>query len=594
MKPPTTQQKLQQAVPLHQQGKLAQARKLYEEILASEPDNFHALHLLGVVALQSGQRERAIELFRRAIAINSRFAPVHDNLGIALKGLGRPEEALASHDRAIALDKNFADAHFNRAHALIDLRRFEQAVASFDQAISRKPGLSYALGTRLHTKMRICDWRDWHEEVALLVKKVEAGQKASSPYALLSKTSSRAVQHRAARGWVLDRHPPDHSLPAIGRRARRDRIKVGYFSPNFENHATAFLMAELFEKHDRSRFEIVGLSFGKNTADDMRRRLTAAFDAFVDINGQTDREVALEARKLELDIAVDLNGFQSGPRAGIFARRAAPLQVNYLVYPGTMGADYIDYLIADPTLIPAAHRADYSEKIVYLPDCYQPNDSKRRISERVFSRQELGLPPDRFVFCSFNNNFKITPDVFEVWMRILRAVPGSVLWLLEDNEVAAANLRREAVQRGVDGGRLVFAPRMALPEHLARHRVADLFLDTLPYNGHTTVSDALWAGLPVLTQLGETFAGRVAASLLKAIDLPELIVPSSSAFEALAVELATDPGRLQTLKRRLADNRLTTPLFDIAAYTRHLEAAYRAMHDRHHAGLAPDHLVVAR
>ena len=298
------------------------------------------------------------------------------------------------------------------------------------------------------------------------------------------------------------------------------------------------------------------------------------------------------ARSLEIDIGVDLKGFTEDARTNIFAMRAAPIQVNYLGYPGTMGADYIDYLIADSTVIPASYRPHYTEKIVYLPNSYQPNDRKRQISDKMFTRSELGLPQEGFVFCCFNNNYKITPDVFDSWMRILEHVEGSVLWLLEDNEIAARNLKKEASVRGIDPDRLVFAPRMALPDHLARHRMADLFLDTLPYNAHTTASDALWAGLPVLTQIGETFAGRVAASLLNAMHLPELITTARDAYEALAVELATNPAKLASIKRKLTDHRLTTPLFDTELFTKHIEAAYTTMYERYHADLPPDHIYV--
>jgi predicted O-linked N-acetylglucosamine transferase (SPINDLY family) len=322
--------------------------------------------------------------------------------------------------------------------------------------------------------------------------------------------------------------------------------------------------------------------------------LKVAFDKFIDVRNMSDRDIALLARSLEIDIGVDRDGFTEGARTNIFAMRAAPLQVNYLGYPGTMGADYIDYLIADSTLIPASHQPHYSEKIVYLPNSYQPNDRKRRISDKTFTRSELGLPHEGFVFCCFNNNYKITPDVFDGWMRILEHVDGSVLWLLEGSKMVAKNLKNEASVRGIDPDRLVFAPRMALPDHLARHRMADLFLDTLPYNAHTTASDALWTGLPVLTQIGETFATRVAASLLKAVHLPELITTTQEAYEALAVELATNPAKLASIKGKLARNRLTTPLFDTELFTKHIESAYTTMYERYHADLPPDHIYVPK
>jgi predicted O-linked N-acetylglucosamine transferase (SPINDLY family) len=368
---------------------------------------------------------------------------------------------------------------------------------------------------------------------------------------------------------------------------------VGYFSADFFEHATSFLMAEMFEKHDKTRFELMAFSFGPPTQDEMHKRLTRAFDTFVDVRDQSDDRIAVLAKEMEIDIAVDLKGYTAGSRPGIFARRAAPIQVNYLGYPGTMGADFMDYLLADPTLIPISEQVHYTEKIAYLPDTYQPNDTRRRISGRQFTRTEAGLPDVGFVFCCFNNSFKIMPDTFECWMRILRQVEGGVLWLLEDNSAAAENLKREATSRGIDPNRLVFAKRVAPDEHLARHRLADLFLDTLPCNAHTTASDALWSGLPVLTQLGQTFAGRVAASLLTAIDLPELITANSTDYETLAVQLASDPSNLARIRQKLAQNRSSKPLFDIERFTRNIEAAYSGMIKRHRAGLHPDHLYVA-
>jgi predicted O-linked N-acetylglucosamine transferase (SPINDLY family) len=351
-------------------------------------------------------------------------------------------------------------------------------------------------------------------------------------------------------------------------------------------------MAELFERHDRSRFEIIGFSFGPPANDIWRQRLKKAFDRFFDVRTRTDKEIAALAREWEIDIAVDLKGHTQDARIGMFALRPAPVQVNYLGYPGTLGADYMDYLIADSMLIPQEHQPYYNEKIVYLPHTYQTNNSTKVISDRPFSRAELGLPDDAFVFCCFNNSFKITPDLFDIWMRLLQAVPGSMFWLLEGNTGVGRNLRLEAGKRGVSADRLVFAPPMELADHLARLRQADLFLDTFYCNAHTTASDALWAGLPVLTSLGNTFAGRVAASLLKAIGLPELITPSHAEYEALALELATQPGRLACLRRKLALNKTTHPLFDTARFTRHLEAAYLRMHERSRAGLPPDHIVV--
>ncbi len=349
-------------------------------------------------------------------------------------------------------------------------------------------------------------------------------------------------------------------------------------------------MAELFELHDKSQFELVGFSFGPETNDEVRARLEKSFDHFIEVGNKPEIDIAQLSRSLNIDIAVDLKGFTQDSRTGIFSYRAAPVQVNYLGYPGTMGAEYIDYIVADKILIPLNAQSRYTEKVVYLPNSYQVNDRKRVISDKKFTRQELGLPEHRFVFCCFNNNYKILPETFASWMRILKYVDGSVLWLFQDNSWAVENLKKEAKKQGITPNRLVFAERLPLPEHLARHRQADLFLDTFPYNAHTTASDALWAGLPVLTLMGESFASRVAASLLNAIGSPELITSSQEEYEALAIELALNPTKLADIKLSLANSRLIAPLFDTPLFTKNLEAAYIKMVERYRADLEPEHI----
>ena len=351
-------------------------------------------------------------------------------------------------------------------------------------------------------------------------------------------------------------------------------------------------MAELIELHDHQRFELIGISFGPYHRDQMQVRLEQSFDRFIDASAMSDMQIAQLSRELKIDIAIDLKGFTQNCRTGIFAYRAAPIQVSYLGYPGTMAVEYMDYLIADRVLIPEQSQAAYSEKIVYLPNSYQVNDRQRVISDKVFTREELGLPTQGFVFCSFNNNYKILPVTFESWMRILKAVEGSVLWLYEDNQTATMNLRHEAKSRGIDSSRLIFAQRMPLSEHLARHRVADLFLDAFPCNAHTTASDALWAGLPVLTLIGQSFASRVASSLLNAIGLPELITQQQGEYEDLAIEIAKNPEKLKALKDKLVNNRATAPLFDTPRFTNDLEQAYLQMVQRYQADLPPEHLFV--
>jgi predicted O-linked N-acetylglucosamine transferase (SPINDLY family) len=573
---------------LHGLLRLDKAAASYQRALQITPDCVEAHSNLGVVLQELGRLDESEASLRRALQIKPDLAEVHSNLGNTLKGLGRLDEAEASYRRALQINPNCAEMHRNLGAILKEMGRPDEAEVSYRHAIQLKPDYEFLCGSWLHMKQMICDWSELDNQFAQAAEKIEHGKKAIAPFALIAIPSSLALQRKAAEIWVQAKYPVSNALPEIARRVTHDKIRIGYFSADFHNHATAYLMAELFERHDKSRFELTAFSFGPDKDDDMRKRLVAAFDNFMDVRSQSDQEVAMLARSLEIDIAVDLKGFTQDSRPGIFSMRAAPLQVNYLGYPGTMGAEYIDYLIADPILIPESHQKDYAEKIAYLPYSYQVNDARRHISDKKFTRAELGLPETGFVFCCFNNNYKITPNIFDCWMRILKRVEGSVLWLLEDNAKAAVNLRKEAELRGVNAARLVFAKRMHLSEHLARHRLADLFLDTLPCNAHTTASDALWAGLPVLTCPGETFAGRVAASLLNAICLPELIAATPEAYEALAIELAGNHDKLSELKQRLANNRLTTPLFDTQLFTRHIEAAYTAMYERYRAGLAPE------
>jgi len=378
-------------------------------------------------------------------------------------------------------------------------------------------------------------------------------------------------------------HPPEHK-----------KIRIGYLGDCFREQAVSYLLVGALELADKSRFELYGFDNGWDDGSETRKRVNSSLMEMIDVSSRNDTSAAAIIREREIDILVNLNVYFGDHRTGVFAKRPAPIQVNYLGFPATLGASYCDYIIADRWVIPSDDRDYYTEKVVYLPECYQANDNKRAISARAFSRAQCDLPANGFVFCCFNNSFKITPEVFDRWMHILIKTTDSVLWLIEDNTSVAANLREEAKARGVDPDRLIFAKRMYPTEHLARHRLADLFLDTLPYNAHTTASDALWAGLPVLTQLGSTFPGRVAASLLNAVGLPELVASTPQAYEDLAIELAANPEKLAAIKRKLSKNRLTMPLFDTGLYARCLDAAYATMYERYRAGLLPDHIDAGR
>jgi predicted O-linked N-acetylglucosamine transferase (SPINDLY family) len=573
-------------------GRFDESLESFDGALKLRPDYAHAWSNRGNLLLDLRRIDEALENIDRALKLDPDYAEALNNRGYALQELKRPAEALDSYDRALKLKPDHIAALCGRGDTLQELHKPSEALDSYDRALRIEPDIPYLYGTWLQARMKIGDWSDAENRLSRLLQRIQRDEKTIRPFTLLAMTESLQLQRKAAEILVKDRHPTSLALPAIAKHAGHQKIRVGYYSADFHNHATMYLMAELFERHDREKFEWVGFSFGPDVNDEMRLRVSVAFDRFIDVRNRSDKDIALLSRSLEIDIAVDLKGFTQDMRVGIFSYRAAPVQVDYLGYPGTMGAEYIDYLIADGTLIPQASQQHYSEKIAYLPDSYQVNDRKRMVADRTFTRAELGLPDVGFVFCCFNDSYKITPRTFGGWMRILKEVPGSVLWLLEGDPGAAEHLRKVAEQSGVNAGRLIFARRLPLAEHLARHRSADLFLDTLPCNAHTTASDALWAGLPLLTCMGEAFASRVAASLLNAIGVPELITTTQQQYEALAVELATDAQRLGHIRRKLERNRLTTPLFDTELFARHIENAYSQMYERYQADLPPEHIHV--
>ena len=572
--------------------KLAEAKIASEKAVALDIHNAEAYLNLGLIAKEENCLALAIEHFSKALDINPDIEKGFLNKGAVLKELKRYDEALAAYEKALAINPDYAEAWSNKGVTLHELKRYDEAIAHYDKALTLKPDIDWASGDLLHTKMKICSWSGLAESLEDISKKVVANEKVTNPFALLALNDDIFLHKQSSEIYIQSRYPFNPVLEPIVKRPQSQKIRVGYFSADFHNHATGHLMAELFELHDKSQFELVGLSFGPIVNDEMRQRLEKSFDQFVEVGRKSDVEVAKLSRDLNIDIAVDLKGFTQDARTGIFAHRAAPIQVNYLGYPGTLGADYMDYIIADRTLIPLESQSCYLEKVVYLPNSYQVNDRKRLISDRQFTRQELGLPENGFIFCCFNNNYKILPATFEGWMRILKAVEGSVLWLFQDNAWAVDNLKKEAEKQGIVADRLVFAKRLPLPEHLARHHQADLFLDTFPCNAHTTTSDALWAGLPVLTLMGQSFASRVAASLLNAVGLSELITSNQEEYESLAIELAMNPNKLADIKLKLANNRMTTPLFDTLCFTKNIEAAYIKMMERYQKGLAPYHIYI--
>ncbi len=569
-------------------GRADEALMSYNKALSLKPDYPQAHNNRGNALLMLDRPEEAMASYDKALALMPNYPNAYFNRGNALNKLKRVDEALAGYGKALALRPDYADAYNNRGNVLLGLGRLKEALADHEKVLSLRPDFEFLFGTYLNTKMTFCDWRSFVESLKRYRDGVAAGRKVTIPFPSLCLLDDPALHKAAAELFTRAKHPRSKALGPIRKRKPDGKIRVGYYSADFREHAMTYLMAGLYEAHDADRFEIYGFSIGPYKDDRMRRRVSAAFHKFIDVSERSDRQIAQLSREMGVDIAVDLNGHTQNARPGIFAEGCAPIQVNYLGYPGTMGADYIDYIMVDKTVLPVENQPHFTEKAAYLPHCYQVNDSKRTTSDRIVTRQELGLPDTGFVFCCFNNSFKILPETFDGWMRILKAVDGSVLWLLESNQTAADNLRKEAEARGVDGERLVFAQRIPLEEHLARYTQADLFIDTLPYNAHTTTSDALWVGLPVLTCMGRSFAARVAASLLDTVGLPEMIANSQEEFEAKAIELAKNPEALRAVKAKLEANRATTPLFDTVLSARHIEAAYEAMYARCQAGSPPE------
>lgn len=576
---------------LFELGRHDEAQAALERAIALDPRSAEAHYALGVVLLHKLRFDAALESFDRTLEIDSCHAGAHSNRGAALAELGRIDEALASFDKALHQDPNLLVALSGKGQAAITAGQYQIAAESFERLVARNGEYPYALGNLLYMRAYVCDWQNFDVLRSLVDEGVRDGRPTIMPGNLLATTNSPAEQLQATRTWVNDIYPATAARPTRG--YKHDRVRLAYLSGNFNEHAVGLLVAGLIERHDRSRFEVTAISYGPDDRSELRGRLIAGFDRFIDVSAKSDEYAATAMEDLEIDIAVDLMGHTQGFRPGILLRRPAPVQATWLGYPGTTGLDAVDYIIADRNVIPENERGHYSEKVVYLPDTYFHYDDRRPIADQTPSRAEAGLPESGFVFCCFNNNYKILPEVFGIWMRLLQQVEGSVLWLLRPNAAAERNLRSAAASHGVDPERLVFAPRVPPAEHLARHRLADVFLDTWPYNAHTTSCDALWTGLPVVTCVGSTFPARVAASQLSALGLPELITQSAEDYAALALKLAQDPQLLTATKDKISRQRQSHPLFNTDLSRRHVEAAYIAMLARHARGQPPESFSVA-
>jgi len=570
-----------------QLNNLNAAQAVYKQVLRLKPDYFEACNNLGVVLINSGAWGAAASCFKRAIELKPDYVEAYCNLGVALSETGDIEQAVISLRQAVKLQPQYIAAHNNLGFALKEAGDLEAAVASFDNALALQPDHVSALANRTYLQAEMCDWHQY-DAIKDELEIFERENSNQAPFSLFTINDAPDKQRIYAENFARSKYRCSPLPMAKNAERKHEKIRVGYFSSDFYNHATMYLMASFFEHHDKNNFEIFAYSYGPDKDDKMRQRVIRDVDVFRDVRNNSDKEIAELAREDSIDIAVDLKGHTRGARTGIFCYRPAPIQISYLGFPGTMGVDFIDYLIADNVVIPSEFKKHYSENIIYLPNSYQVNDSTRAISEREMKRSEFNLPEDGFVFCSFNKNYKISPREFDIWMRLLKKVDGSVLWVFRSNGKAPQNLINEAKSRGVSADRIIFADKLPLDEHLARLRLADLFLDTFNVNAHTTASDALWVGLPVVTKIGKSFPARVAASLLNATGMQELVTETEDAYEALAFELATNKKKLDTIRQNLAANRETCPLFNTELFVRQIEAAFLEAYKLYEKGKAPE------
>ena len=534
---------------------------------------------------ETKQFEEAIKNYDFAINLNPNLAEVYNNKGNALKEIRKFEEAIKNYDLAINLNPNFAEAYFNTATTLQDIKNFEKAVLYFEKALLLDKEIPFSKGYLLHAKMLCCNWSGLNELYKEIYNDVEKNRYSATPFGYQAICDDESNLQKCAQLYSSKRFPEIKNNLFSKKVSKNKKIKIGYLCGEFREQATSILMTEVWEKHNKEDFEIIAFDSGWDDNSLRRNRIINAFDKFIDISKVSDLDAAKIIYKEQIDILINLNGFFGTGRPVVFSYRPAGIQINYLGFPGTIGSKYIDYILCDQTVVPLESKKFYNEKIIYLPDSYQANDTKRNISDKKFLREELSLPNESFVFCCFNNNYKITPNMFDVWARLLKKIDNSVLWLIEGNPEATENLKKEAKIRNIDVSRLIFAKRMKLEDHLARHKNADLFLDTLPYNAHTTASDSLWAGLPVLTCLGKAFPGRVAASLLRSLDLPELITYSENEYISKAEELALNPEKLTLIKNKLDINKFSQPLFNTELFCRSLESAFKVIFEKHSLGL---------
>ena len=564
----------------------------YDKAIALDPKYAEAWSNKGNALTKLKKFESALKAYSTALLTNPNYTEAWSNKGACLGAMQLFDEAIAHVSKGIEINPNYSSAWLNLGQIYGDMGQHEQSLQSYEKALQKNPSADFLEGLTLYLKALIGDWATYQEDINSLLVNVTEGKKATPPLAFLSFIDSPKDQLKVAQIWAKNESPTINTLAAITK-YQNQKIKIAYFSADFRDHPVSYLTAELFELHNRNRFEIYGFSTRKAEASPIRTRLISSFDHFIEVDDLSDKEVAVLARQLQIDIAIDLGGHTQHARTGIFAHRAAPIQVNYLGFAGTMGATYIDYIIADKIVIPAEFSECYTEKKVYLPHSYMVDDSKRQPANKKNFRAEFGLPEDGVIFCCFNNSYKFNPTRVASFAKILIGVPNSVIWVTGNNPSFRKNLIAEFAKNGIPNSRIIFAdPIAAMEDHLARYQLADLFLDTSPYNAHTTALDSLKGGTPIVSLIGKSFASRVGASLLTTVGLPELIVQSEEEFIALSIKLGKDPHALQLLKEKLSNNLKITPLFDTNLFCKHLEIGYQAMHQKHLENLPPSDIYI--
>lgn len=581
-------------------GVVAHALKQYDEAIASydkaltlNSDYAKAWFNKGNLLHELRSFEESLTHYDKALNLNPNYSEAWCNKAGALFELKRYEEALLHYDKALKLNIDFPEAWANKGQTLHSLKRHREAIEHIDKAISLKSDIDWLDGDLLHIKMSICDWSDLSNSLEKIIKKINAHEKFITPFSLLSIIDNPLQHKKATEIYIKSKIQDNLVLESFNNNRNTKKLRIGYFSADFKKHAVSYLIAELIELHDKNIFDIIAFSFGEDDKSPLRLRLVETFTKFIDVRGMSDSQIAELSRRNKIDIAIDLNGLSGGARPGIFSYRAAPIQVNWLGYPGTMATEHIDYIISDKTIIPESFQKFYSEKVVYLPNTYMVDDSMRTASSKKYSREECGLPENAFIFCCFNNHYKFNPQVLDGWTSILRKVESSVMWIAENNDEFKVNISTEFKKRGVNLEKIIFAKRVeSMGDHLSRLSLADIFLDTYPYNAHSTALDSLKAGVPVLTLIGQSFASRVSASLLNAIGLSELITNDQEQYENLAVELSTSAEKLSELKKKLSRNRFSEPLFNTPLFTKHIESAYIKMFERYQVDLQPDNIFV--